>query len=94
MTTRAAGAVATPSVAAEKAENEWWIANGRQPTFGGERAGDGHVSGDETERMFQSQCEPGNVFHRIYLTGLITSDTRWRLGNGSPAIPRAMPCTA
>jgi Tol biopolymer transport system component len=50
------------------------IANARQLTFEGRRAGEGYFSADGSRLVFQSEREAGNPFYQIYLLDLETGD--------------------
>ena len=52
-----------------------FIANARQLTLAGLRAGEGYFSADGDRMIFQSEREPGNPFFQIYLMDLVTGDT-------------------
>ena len=52
------------------------LANIRQVTFGGKRAGEGYFSQDQSLMVFQSEREPGNPFFQIYLMDLNEGETR------------------
>jgi Tol biopolymer transport system component len=52
------------------------LANIRQLTFEGRRAGEGYFSRDGRRLVFQSEREPDNPFFQIYLLDLETGDTR------------------
>ena len=65
------------SAAAQSAsedENQW-LANVRQLTFAGRRAGEGYFSADGSQLVFQSERESGNPFFQIYLLDRETGDT-------------------
>lgn len=57
------------------------LANVRQLTFEGRRAGEGYFSRDGAMMVFQSEREPGNPFYQIYLLDLETGEVR-RLSPG------------
>ncbi len=73
--------LALPAAAAGP-EEAALLANVRQLTFEGRRAGEGYFSRDGTQLIFQSEREPGNPFYQIYLMDLETGDTR-RLSPGT-----------
>ena len=50
------------------------IADPRQITFEGRRAGEGYFSADGNRMVFQSERDPSNPFYQIYLTDLDTGD--------------------
>ena len=50
------------------------LANTRQLTFAGKRAGEGYFSADGRRMVFQSEREPGNPFYQIYVLDLETGD--------------------
>ena len=50
------------------------IANSRQITFEGRRAGEGYFSADGKQMVFQSERDPANPFYQIYLSDLETGD--------------------
>lgn len=50
------------------------LANVRQLTFAGRRAGEGYFSTDGSRMVFQSERDPGNPFYQIYLMDLETGD--------------------
>ena len=50
----------------EKASEPSFIANARQLTFAGKRAGEGYFSADGKQMIFQSEREAGNPFFQIY----------------------------
>jgi Tol biopolymer transport system component len=52
------------------------IANVRQLTFEGRRAGEGYFSADGKRMVFQSEREVGNPFFQIYLMDLETGDQK------------------
>lgn len=62
--------------AASANDVESTLAQIRQLTFEGKRAGEGYFSADGTRMIFQSEREPGNPFYQIYLMDLETGDTR------------------
>ncbi len=64
---------AEPEAAAHEAG---LLANGRQLTFEGLRAGEGYFSADGKQMIFQSEREADNPFYQIYLMDLDTGDTR------------------
>jgi Tol biopolymer transport system component len=51
------------------------LANTRQLTFEGKRAGEGYFSKDGRQLIFQSEREEGNPFYQIYRLDLETGDT-------------------
>lgn len=51
------------------------LADIRQLTFEGKRAGEGYFSADGTKLTFQSERDPANPFYQIYLMDLETGDT-------------------
>lgn len=51
-----------------------FIANPRQLTFEGRRAGEGYFNADGTKMIFQSEREQRNPFYQIYLMDLETGD--------------------
>ena len=59
-----------------------FVANTRQLTFEGRRAGEGYFSADGKRMVFQSEREEGNPFYQIYLLDLETGDTS-RLSPGT-----------
>ena len=63
-------AIAEPSAQAEGA----LLANARQLTYEGKRAGEGYFGTDGRRMIFQSEREPGNPFYQIYLLDLETGD--------------------
>lgn len=65
-----------------EAQGEPLLANTRQLTFDGRRAGEGYFSADGRQMIFQSEREPDNPFYQIYLMDLETGDTQ-RLSPGS-----------
>ncbi|MEN8176105.1 MAG: M28 family peptidase [Pseudomonadota bacterium] len=67
---------AMPAAAVEVKGNpeDRLLANTRQLTFEGRRAGEGYFSADGTRMIFQSEREPGNPFYQIYLLDLETGD--------------------
>ena len=65
-----------PARAAAGPGEERLLANVRQLTFAGRRAGEGYFSRDGAMMIFQSEREPGNPFYQIYLMDLETGDTR------------------
>ncbi len=52
------------------------IANARQITFEGLRAGEGYFSADGTQMIFQSEREADNPFYQMYLMDLESGDVR------------------
>jgi Tol biopolymer transport system component len=50
------------------------IADARQITFEGRRAGEGYFSADGKQMVFQSERDPSNPFYQIYVTDLETGD--------------------
>lgn len=62
-----------PEVAAEQGP---LIANERQLTFDGLRAGEGYFSADGSLLIFQSEREPDNPFYQMYLMNLENGDVR------------------
>jgi Tol biopolymer transport system component len=64
-----------PALAAPTDQAEPLLANTRQLTFEGRRAGEGYFSADGELMVFQSEREPGNPFFQIYLMDLTTGDT-------------------
>jgi Tol biopolymer transport system component len=52
------------------------IANARQLTFEGLRAGEGYFSADGSQMIFQSEREADNPFYQIYLMDLASGDVR------------------
>jgi Tol biopolymer transport system component len=50
------------------------LANTRQLTFAGKRAGEGYFSADGTRMVFQSERDPDNPFYQIYVLDLATGD--------------------
>jgi Tol biopolymer transport system component len=69
---------ASPLLAQSEAD---FLANVRQLTFEGRRAGEGYFSADGRQMVFQSEREPGNPFYQIYLMDLETGDQQ-RLSPG------------
>lgn len=69
---------AAPLLAQSEAD---FLANVRQLTFEGRRAGEGYFSADGRQMVFQSEREPGNPFYQIYLMDLETGDQQ-RLSPG------------
>ena len=63
---------ADPKAAAE--QESILVANVRQLTFEGRRAGEGYFSRDGSQIVFQSEREPGNPFFQIYVMDLETGD--------------------
>jgi Tol biopolymer transport system component len=57
------------------------IANIRQLTFSGAKAGEGYFSRDGRQMIFQSDRDPSNPFYQIYLMDLASGKTR-RLSPG------------
>lgn len=57
------------------------IANIRQLTFSGAKAGEGYFSHDGRQMIFQSDRDPSNPFYQIYLMDLASGKTR-RLSPG------------
>ena len=64
------------------AQSDSLLANPRQLTFSGKRAGEGYFSADGKRMVFQSERDPANPFYQIYLLDFATGDVR-RLSNGS-----------
>ncbi len=60
----------------EAAEPAPLIANERQLTFDGKRAGEGYFSADGSKLIFQSEREPGNPFYQMYLMDLENGDVQ------------------
>ena len=58
------------------AKEDRLLANIRQVTFAGRRAGEGYFSQDQSMMIFQSEREPGNPFFQIYLMDLNKGETR------------------
>jgi Tol biopolymer transport system component/Zn-dependent M28 family amino/carboxypeptidase len=52
------------------------IANARQLTFDGLRAGEGYFSADGSQMIFQSEREADNPFYQMYLMDLESGDVR------------------
>lgn len=52
------------------------IANPRQLTFDGLRAGEGYFSADGSQMIFQSERDPENPFYQMYLMDLASGDVR------------------
>ena len=52
------------------------IANARQMTFEGLRAGEGYFSADGSQMIFQSEREADNPFYQMYLMDLESGDVR------------------
>ena len=50
------------------------LANARQLTFEGRRAGEGYFSADGSQLVFQSERQQGNPFFQIYVMDLETGD--------------------
>ncbi|MEO1615522.1 MAG: M28 family peptidase [Planctomycetota bacterium] len=50
------------------------IADARQITFEGLRAGEGYFSADASKMVFQSEVDPSNPFYQIYLMDFETGD--------------------
>ena len=59
-----------------------YLAQARQLTFSGKRAGEGYFSKDGQRLIFQSEREEGNPFYQIYLLEFATGDVR-RLSGGT-----------
>ena len=60
----------------EETQNEnRFLANIRQLTYEGKRAGEGYFSEDGKALIFQSEREPGNPFYQIYTLDLQTGDS-------------------
>jgi len=59
-----------------------FLAQPRQLTFSGKRAGEGYFSKDGQRLIFQSEREEGNPFYQIYLLDFETGDVR-RISNGT-----------
>ncbi len=57
------------------------LANIRQVTFSGRRAGEGYFSQDGAQLIFQSERDADNPFFQIYLMDLQTGDTQ-RVSSG------------
>jgi Tol biopolymer transport system component/Zn-dependent M28 family amino/carboxypeptidase len=70
-----AQAVAQPAAAPVQSGGPL-IANARQLTFDGLRAGEGYFSADGAQMIFQSEREPDNPFYQMYLMDLTTGDVR------------------
>lgn len=64
------------------AAGDQFLAQPRQLTFSGKRAGEGYFSKDGQRLIFQSEREEGNPFYQIYLLDFETGDVR-RLSNGT-----------
>jgi Tol biopolymer transport system component len=70
---------AEPSASGEAS----FLANARQLTFDGARAGEGYFHPDGNLLAFQSEREPGNPFYQIYLLDLLSGESaRLSPGNG------------
>ena len=67
-------ATAAPDAAADDATDTAPIANARQLTFEGRRAGEGYFSADGKRMVFQSERADGNPFYQIYVLDLVTGD--------------------
>ena len=63
----------TPTIAADTEAR--FLAETRQITFEGRRAGEGYFAPDGKALIFQSEREPGNPFFQIYHLDLTTGDT-------------------
>ena len=59
---------------AEREPSEPLLANARQLTFEGRRAGEGYFSADGRQLVFQSERQPDNPFYQIYRMNLETGD--------------------
>ena len=70
-----AGADAPVAVASTQAAGPL-IANVRQLTFEGLRAGEGYFSADGSQMIFQSEREADNPFYQMYLMDMASGDVR------------------
>lgn len=67
--------VCTGEMGSAAQEETRLLANVRQVTFVGTRAGEGYFSQDGTLMVFQSEREPTNPFFQIYLMNLLSGET-------------------
>ena len=56
------------------AQSDSLLANPRQLTFSGKRAGEGYFSADGKRMVFQSERDPANPFYQIYLLDFATGE--------------------
>jgi Tol biopolymer transport system component/Zn-dependent M28 family amino/carboxypeptidase len=71
-----AGGRPMPQLAAPAQAQTPLIANARQLTFEGLRAGEGYFSADGAQMIFQSEREADNPFYQMYLMDLESGDVR------------------
>lgn len=76
------GLTHTVGAGPDTTDEQTLLANTRQLTFEGRRAGEGYFSADGKRMIFQSEREPGNPFYQIYLLDLETGDIE-RVSPGS-----------
>src|SRR4051794_30069110 len=67
--------LAAPAFAQTASEEGHFLANPRQLTFEGKRAGEAYFSPDGNMLCFQSEREEGNPFYQIYLLDLLSGET-------------------
>ncbi len=73
---QSASASASPQAAAPAQAGGPLIANARQLTFEGLRAGEGYFSADGSQMIFQSEREADNPFYQMYLMDMGSGDVR------------------